>query len=122
MDETPTSAMLDVVRSFAADLATFRGEEAKARETLIQEVTAQMTAVRHDVYGSILHLNQQGVQTLATIEQQRKDSEAWRIAERTARVAGQSGYRIIVALALILSTAALVVSLSVAAFVIAKVF
>ena len=95
--------MLEVVRSFAADLATFRGEEAKARETLIQEVTAQMTAVRHDVYGSILYLEQQGTRMETTIEKQRTDSEAWRSSERAERVIGQHGYRLMVNAALILS-------------------
>lgn len=121
-DETPTSAMLDVVRKFATELATFRGEEAVAREALKQEVTDLLTSIRHDVYGSILFLEQQGVRMEKSIDNQRDASEAWRIAERAARIAGQHGYRIIVGVALVLSTASLVVSLSVAAVLIAKLF
>lgn len=121
-DETPTSAMLDAVRTFATDLALFRQEEVSARAALSHEMSEQMTSLRHDVYGSVTYLSQQVVDTKNTIDQQRKDSEAWRATERSAREAGQHGYRVIVVVALVLSSAALIVSLSVAAVLIAKVF
>lgn len=122
IDETPGSAMLDAVRQFATELAALRHEESDAREAMRKEVSEQMTAVRHDVYGSVAYLSQQSVEMKTTIEQQRKDSFEWRSTERTAREVGQQGYRILVFTSLVLSTTALVVSLSVAVTLILKVF
>lgn len=114
--------MIDVVRQFATDLATFRQEEEKARAALLQDVNAQMTAVRHDVYGSVAYLSQQTVEMKNAIEDQRADSIEWRSAERTARQVGQRGYRVMIVAALVLSMTALLVSLSVAIIVAVRVF
>jgi hypothetical protein len=120
--DSPSATMFDIVRQFATDLANFRGEEAKSRDDLKQEVTAQLTAARHDIYSSILYLEQQGVRTETKVEQQRIDSIEWRAAERLARETGQRVYRVLVIVALVLSSAALIVSLAVAAVMLTRVF
>lgn len=120
-DETPSSTMFDVVRQFATDLANFRRDESEARDTLKREVTDLMTAVRHDVYGSVVELAQRTVEMKNAIEEQRSDSIEWRTTERAAREQGQRGYRVMTIAALVLSSAALIVSLIVAAVLIVKV-
>ena len=113
--------MFDIVRQFATDLANFRRDETEARDGLLRNVEAQLTALRHDVYGSTLELSQRSVDMKNAIEDQRVDSAEWRTAERTARELGQKGYRVLVIVALVMSTAALIVSLSVAVVLVVKV-
>ena len=120
-DDSPSATMFDIVRQFATDLANFRTEEGAARDALKHEMIALMTALRHDVYGSVTYLSQQSVEMRNAIEQQRADSIEWRAAERAARVEGQRAYRTLNVLALILSTAALIVSLSVAVVLVVRV-
>ena len=112
--DSPSATMFDVVRQFATDLANFRRDEETARDALKREVEAQLTALRHDFYGSTLELSQRSIDMKNAIELQRSDSIEWRTAERLARELGQRGYRVLVNVALILSTAALIVSLVVA--------
>lgn len=114
--------MIDIVRQFATDLATFESRQTQAGEALKREVTEQLTAVRHDVFASVAYLSQQSVDMKNAIEDQRTDSIDWRSTERAARQIGQHGYRILVITSLVLSCAALVVSLAVAAALIVKVF
>lgn len=114
--------MFDIVRQFATDLANFRRDETEARDGLLRNVETQLTAARHDTYGSVLHLSQQVVEMKNAIDEQRADSIEWRTTERLAREQGQKGYRILVIAAFILSTAAFIVSLAVAVVLVVKVF
>lgn len=121
-DLPPSATMFDVVRQFATDLANFKRDEAEARDTLKREVVDLMTAVRHDVYGSTMELAQRTVEMKTAIDEQRSDSIEWRTAERAAREQGQRGYRILVIVALVLSTAAFLMSVAAIVILAVKVF
>ena len=81
-EDTPSAAMLDAVRKFATELAELRQQEQQERIDTKQQVEEQLTALRHDVYGSILLLDQRQADTakeVAHLRDQYVDEQHWRL-------------------------------------------
>jgi hypothetical protein len=98
-DETPSRAVLNIVRDFARDLEGLRHESEARSKSLRQEVDAALTsfrkevddaltAVRHDVYSSVLILDQRMVELAKTVDQERDEAREWRADERSGRING----------------------------------
>lgn len=102
-EDSPNTAMLTVVRQFATQLAELKQQEQIERVDLRKDVEAQMTAVRHDVYGSILYLEQQFVALLKTNEDRYKETIDYRAREQAERKAGQRATRVLLGAGLVLS-------------------
>ena len=98
-DETPSRAVLNIVRDFARDLEglrhesearskSLRQEEDAALTSFRKEVDDALTAVRHDVYSSVLILDQRMVELAKTVDQERDEEREWRADERSGRING----------------------------------
>jgi hypothetical protein len=110
-DETPSRAVLNIVRDFARDLEGLRHESEARSKSLRQEVDAALTsfrkevddaltAVRHDVYSSVLILDQRMVELAKTVDQERDearecdvDARLERLEERLERLEGRAAGR-----------------------------
>lgn len=77
-EESPNAAMLNVVSQFASDLQKLRSEEQAERVELLKNVELQGTALRHDMYGSILILNQEVLALKIRDEKREGDTKEWR--------------------------------------------
>lgn len=85
-DDTPSAAMLAAVRQFATELAELKQQEQAERDQLRKDIETQNMALRHDVYGSILLLDQRQADMYKTQEaryqetiQYRADDSHWRL-------------------------------------------
>jgi hypothetical protein len=85
-DDTPGAAMLDAVRKFATELAELKQQERGERDQLRRDIEAGNTALRHDVYGTILLLDQRQAEDHKTAETRyqetliyRADDSHWRL-------------------------------------------
>lgn len=85
-EDTPSSAMLEAVRKFATELAELKAQEGAERDQLRRDIEAGNMALRHDVYGSILLLDQRQAEMHKTAETRyqetliyRADDSHWRL-------------------------------------------
>ena len=101
-DDTPFGAMITTIKGFTDELHELRTSEEAARAELIRNVEEQMRAVRHDMYGSILYLEQQFVAKQKSDDEWRKDVIENRTVDRTERKAGQKLNRALLILVVVM--------------------
>lgn len=84
-DDLPVAAMIETVKRFTEQLAELKQQEQQERDQLRRDIEAQTTALRHDVYGSILMLDQRQAEMHKTSEARyqetliyRADDSHWR--------------------------------------------